>query len=295
MPAVGIAPREINSAQSKTTGLLASEDWRPLFSAYSTIVLVANSGNVDVNALRAKLPVDTLFVFFNKVFRVLERPFDGNSLLVARSGLAGADIVYRREVHNVVRFFNGDRFHGIMNLTGSSREKFSPASAFNGVPAGHLDLTDFFADFYPTEHVPSSGFALAAWLCNLKLEATIILAGFTAKRSEQWKLYHIHDWTYEQIVQRLLSRSGRLMICDAPNVADYAALTRRFPDISAVDIGLAAADVLSQRVEASNMEIDKLISLTRFGHFVDSFFRKLKPKTRKQKLVEMQARGDNRT
>src|SRR5262245_25051672 len=110
MRVVGIAPQYDSSAQSKTTGLLALEDWRPLFSAYSTIVLVANSGNVDVNALRAKLPVDTLFVFFNKVFRVLERPFDGNSLLVARSGLAGADIVYRREVHSVVRFFNRDRF-----------------------------------------------------------------------------------------------------------------------------------------------------------------------------------------
>lgn len=273
-----------------TAGLHSFEDWRGLFSRYSTIVLVANSDQVDLDALRRTYPSDTLWVFFNKVYKVLQRPFDGPALLVSRSGTTGANIVYRREVDDVVRFFPGDGFHGILNLVSGSWEKLSPASDFKGVPAGHLELTDYFADFYPADHLPSSGFALAVWLCDLKLEARIVLAGFTARRSERWKIFHIHDWTFERVIQRVLVFSGRLSVSEPVQATShYAAFNRRFPDISPTDIALAAAEVLSERLEGSNVEIDRLISATRVSRSLDAFIRRLKPKTRKQKLAEKAA------
>src|SRR3954463_4837873 len=68
------------------------EDRRPPFAAFSTIALVANSEEVDIAALRKELPDDTLFVFFNKVYKVLDRPFDGHALLAVRHLAAAEDV-----------------------------------------------------------------------------------------------------------------------------------------------------------------------------------------------------------
>ena len=132
-------------------------------------------------------------------------------------------------------------------------------------------------DFYSPDHLPSTGFALAIWLCELNLGREIVLAGFSGKRSDRWKMFNVHDWTFEQVVQRLLSRSDRLRIAPAATPHAYAALMKRFPDMSASDISLAAAEVLSERVESANIEIDKLISVTKVGRSLENFIRSLKP------------------
>ena len=156
-------------------------------------------------------------------------------------------------------------------------EKVTPSSAFGGVPTGHLDLTDDFADFYPSNRLPSTGFALAVWLCELGLGQKILLAGFSARRSEPWRLAQIHDWTFEQVVQRLLVRSGQLTIANVATPRSYAAIMERFPNIPAANISLAAAEILSERLENANAEIDKLISTTRVNRSVANFIRGLKP------------------
>ena len=206
-----------------TAGFSTKDDWRPLFASYSVIALVANSDEIDIDALRASLPEDTLFVFFNKVYKVLDKPFDGNALLAVRSGTGGPNILSRRgELDHVTSYFRSDRFLGIMCMRAGTVEKITPASAFGGVQTGHLDLADYFVDFYPSDHLPSSGFALAVWLCELDLERKILLAGFSAKRSGRWKIFDIHDWTFEQVVQRLLVRSGRLTVANTATQHSYA-------------------------------------------------------------------------
>ena len=152
-----------------------------------------------------------------------------------------------------------------------------PRQRFGGVPTGHLDLADYFADFYPSDHLPTTGFALAVWLCELDLDEQIVLAGFSARRSERWKIFHGHDWTFEQVVQRLLVRSSRLTIASAPTPHAYAALAKRFPDMSAADISLAAAEILSERLESANTEIDRLIWVTKVNQSIQNFIRGLKP------------------
>ena len=78
-------------------------------------------------------------------------------------------------------------------------------------------------------------------------------------------------------MQRLLVRSGRLTIANAATPHSYAALMKRFPDIPAADISLAAAEILSERLENVNADIDKLISMTRVNRSIENLIRGLKP------------------
>lgn len=266
----------------------AHRGWREVFAPYPAIVLVANSDAVEIDALRRRYGEDALFVFFNKVYKVLETPFDGAALLVARSGPAGANIVYRREVADVVRLVRSPRFLGICNLRAGARERFSSPAEFAVADAvGHLDLAGGFEGFYPGSHVATSGFALAIFLCEQHLDARIVLAGFTAKRSTRWKLFADHDWTFEQIVQRLLIRAGRLE--SAGPVADelLGPIHRRFPEIDPAEVGAVAAEVLAERLEGANLAIDELIRLTRPQRRFDGWLRRLKPKTRKARLAAL--------
>jgi hypothetical protein len=101
------------------------------FEGFGRVVLVANSEAVDVADLQAR-HAGALFVFFNKVYKVLDRPFAGDALLVARSGPAGANIVYRRGWSRA-RAFAGSSTCAPARPSGSarsrpSRARTSPAS-----------------------------------------------------------------------------------------------------------------------------------------------------------------------
>ena len=264
--------------------------WATFFRGFSTILLIANSDAVRIDDLRARYGEGALFVFFNKVYKVLDRPFDGPCLLVARSGPAGANIVYRREVGEVTRLVRSPRFHGICNLRAGTGERFSTIDEFAiPEPVGHLDLSANLSGFYPETHLATSGFALALFLIDAAPEATIVLAGFTAKRSQKWKLFADHDWTFEQIVLRLLLRSGRLHMTGGVAPDLFGAVSRRFPEFTPGEVSSVAAEVLTERLEGANVAIDDLLKLTRPQRRFDAFLRRLKPKTRKAKLAERQA------
>ena len=259
--------------------------WGSFFARYRTIVLCANSDTVDIGELAARYGQGTLFVFFNKVFKILSQPFAGESLLVARSSPAGANIVYRGEVETVVSLLRSPRFSGVLNIKVGEAERFSPAEAFGEVRAGHLDLSGELEGFYPGGFVATSGFALTLWLVEHCPGSRIVLAGFTARRSEKWKLFHDHDWTFEQIVLRVLGKAGKIERDGPPSADPIAAIGRRFPDLSEVDITSVAAEVLAERLDGANLAIDRLYSLTRTQARLDGFLRRLKPQTRKAKLA----------
>ncbi|MCQ0990155.1 3-deoxy-manno-octulosonate cytidylyltransferase [Jiella marina] len=261
-------------------------DWARFFARYRTVVLVANSEAADIPALRHRFGEGVLFVFFNKVYKVLDEPFDRPALLVSRSSPAGANLVYRREVDAVCRFFPGHAFLGILNLVAATGERFSSADEFGGRAVGHLDLVSHYSGFYPADYAPTSGFALAVWLVESCPDVSVILAGFTAERSDRWKLFHDHEWTFEQIVQRLLMRAGRLGAIGGRERPPLTAIAQRFPDVQPQEIALVAAEVLSARQEGTNRSVDRLYSIVKPLASIDGIFRRLKPKTRKQRLQE---------
>lgn len=265
------------------SGLTRPEDWRRVLAAYSHIVLVANSASVDVEEVVKDYPPSTLFMFFNKVYKILDRPFEGHALLVSRAQPRGANIVYRGEVEEVLSFFAKSDFLGVMNIRLSPEEKFNSSADFRNAATGHLDLVGYGKDFYTRGKVPTSGFAIALWLTELALPASIVLAGFTARRSEKWRVVSVHDWNLEQTVLRLLVRAGKIVIHGGLDANAYTQIAARFPEISREEIALAAAEVLSERLADTNAEVDKLISLTNIIRGGDNFLRKLKPRMFKKR------------
>jgi len=264
-------------------GEISSEDWRAFFLGYSNIVLVANSDEVNIDELNSRFPETTLFIFFNKVYKVLSEPFTRSAILVSRSGTLGSNLVKSGKVSRVVEYFDRSSFLGIINMAIGDREKFSPASEFRGVPVRHLDLTGVFSPFYPTTSVPTSGFALCFWLANLELPATITLAGFSSKRSERYQVLDVHDWTFEQVVLRLMYRRGKIDIMGRERSNPYADLSAHFPEYSQAEIALTANEVLSERLMNLSSIVDRLMHVTRFLRFIERTYMKLKPKTRKQR------------
>ncbi|MBO0904157.1 3-deoxy-manno-octulosonate cytidylyltransferase [Jiella sonneratiae] len=262
------------------------DGWAGFFSRHRTVVLVANSEAANVEALRESFGDGVLFVFFNKVYKVLKAPFDGPSLLVARSSIAGANIVHRREVETVCGYFEGPGFSGILNLKALAAERFSEARDFGERSVGHLDLAADFADFYPPDYAPTTGFALALWLSERCGGLRIVLAGFSAERSERWKLFHDHDWTFEQIVLRLMARSGRIEMRGGREATPLDRIAARFPEVPPAEVALVAAEVLAARQEGTNRSVDRLYSIVRPLAGLDGLLRRLKPKTRKEKLAE---------
>lgn len=264
-------------------GLAAAEEWRALLARYSDIVLVANSTASNVAELRAQYPATALFVFFNKVFKVLDQPFQGHALLVTRGQPRGAGIVYRGEVGEVLSFFDQAHFLGIMNIRLAGEERLNTAADFNNAPTGHLDLLGHFDPLYTEGKVPTSGFAMALWLSELRLPGRITLAGFSARRSEKWRVVSVHDWSFEQVFLRLFARLGKIEIHGGVGANAYAKLAERFPEIPPNEIALAAAEVLSERLSNTDAEVDKLISLTNIIRAADNFLRRLKPSLLKRR------------
>ena len=266
-------------------GCRSVEAWRAFFASYSHIVLVANSEDQRFEELRETLPETALFVFFNRVEKVISEPFSGNSLLVTRSNQAGSELVYRGLVGKTTALLAGPGFAGVLNLRTAFIERMNEIADFGAVPAGLLDLASYFEEFYPPGHTASSGFAMALWLCENVPGSKIILTGFSAQRGTKWKLFHIHDWTFEQTCLRVLAIKDKLSI-DGPDARDpYALLTRRFPDIETRDIAFGVAQTLSLRLEASNRQIDRLVSITAPLRAAYDLFRALKRKSKKERVL----------
>lgn len=270
-------------AAGSAAGLTGTDEWHRVLAGFSHIVLVANSDAVDIASLQTQFPETALFVFFNKVYKVLDRPFHGHSLLVSRGQPRGANIVYRGEVGEVVKFFPKEYFLGIMNIRLGLEEKLNPAADFQGAPTGHLDLVGFCSDFYTEGKTPTSGFAMALWLSDLKLPGAIVLAGFSARRSQKWRVVSAHDWSFEQTFLRLFARLGKITINGGVALNPYISLAQRFTEVPPAEIALAAAEVLSERLGNTDAEIDKLISLTNVIRSADNFMRRLRPKFLKRK------------
>jgi hypothetical protein len=169
-------------ASGATENLATPEQWRALFSRFSHVILVANSDEVSVKELQDEYPETALFVFFNKVYKVLDEQFSGHSLLISRAQPKGANIVYRNEVADVVKLFAPRKFLGIMNIRLAESERLNTNADYLGTPTGHLDLAGFCADFYSKDKVATSGFAMALWLvrdrsCRVLGEAKRQVAG----------------------------------------------------------------------------------------------------------------------
>ncbi|WP_331688098.1 3-deoxy-manno-octulosonate cytidylyltransferase [Consotaella aegiceratis] len=239
-------------------------------ASYSAIVVVANSEAAELTELRRALPQNTLFIFFNEASRVLAEPFDGSAVLVARSGVRGPAVVRKGKMDKILARFAPGALDRVVDLRVAEIETFVPAEGFKFPAVEFLDLVAHFSALYPGGKTPSSGYAMAAWIASLGLDCDLVLCGFTARRSDKWKVFDVHDWAFEQVALRLFERKGLARFHPPAQLrpTPVEALERQFPDLQRRDILSLGYEVLSQRIEHTNLFIDRLWSLTRFSRLV---------------------------
>ncbi|WP_157814438.1 3-deoxy-manno-octulosonate cytidylyltransferase [Rhizobium sullae] len=264
----------------------SNEAWRDFFEKHPHIVLVANSDVLDPRLIRSHVPDDTLFIFFNKAYKVLHENFAGRSMLVARSGSMGANIVHRHEVDDVLRYFSKCEFAGILNIRTAADERFSPASKFNGAKVLHADLEPLLSTKYPPNKIPTSGFALIIWMRELQIKSQIVLAGFSGRRSPRWKVFDVHDWTFERAYLRLLAERKVITNFGQLTSARFEILSQQFQDASAAEIQSAINETLAARLDDALAHIDSLMSITKWQRALNAAFRRIRPKTRKQRSLD---------
>ena len=263
-------------------------DPRAFFARFDSIVLVANSPAAAEILTESGLGKNPLFIFFNKVFRIIDRPFEGNSVLVSRSSPVGSSLIYRKELPSVLRLLDGPNFQGILNIKANAGELLSPKADFGRDDVANLDLVDFTRALYPQDkRMPSTGFALAVWLAHLKLGVPIRLAGFSGMREDSWRVYDVHDWTWEQIVLQLFYSKGLLVDAAAASRAwPVEGLLSQFDGITPADFQRTASQVLSERLGGANRAIDLVFRTIKPQLAAAEFIRKLRPKSRKAKARE---------
>lgn len=273
-------------------GRTTETDWIEFFSGFDPIVVVANSEAQALETVRKSVPKTALFVFFNRADRLLTTSFAGNSLLITRSNQAGSELVYRGQVDLVAQKLSPPGFRGFLNLKCADFETLQNPADFSGHAAGALDLSGYLAGFYPTDHTASSGFAIAIWLSEKVTATTVVVSGFTGLRSETRKLFLIHDWSFEQTALRLMQASGRLSYAGSNPPTRYQGLARHFPAIEDPSVIYATLETLTERLENAEKLIDRLLSVTSLQRRFSAWLKSVRPKTRKQRLLQKRTDGD---
>ena len=250
-----------------------------LFRPYSAVALMANSEGLDVEAVCAALPADTLFVFFTSA-RVLSRPFRRDALLCHRMKNADRTIQGDRKMRRARTLFADGRLKAEIGLFAGRAGNEKPSAS---LPA-RSDKVDFLIDahgllkdWYTAGKTPTTGFALAIWLSAAVPSVTIYLCGFTGVRGADFRMRTMHDWTLEQIILRLLYGKGRIVPFARPKETDMGAAVKHFlPDIGDADIALVAANVASDRLNALDVLIAKLWSLASVPLAITNFTDRLR-------------------
>lgn len=257
------------------------------FASFDAIVLVANSRDAAEALTAPGLGERPLFVFFNRVYRIIDKPFTRDCILLSRSSPVGSSLVYRKELDDVVRLLKGPGFHGILNVRLEEREVLSKPEEFKGNPIGYLDLVEWSQRIYPLgRRMPSTGFGAAVWLAQQDLGKPIALSGFSGVRDGQWRVYDGHDWTWEQIVLHLFYKKGMLQNFKSGKFYDdwpVDTFLEAFPQVDAFEFAGTAAEVLSHRLAGTNRVIDSIFSALKIQLAVRDFIRSIRPRSWKAK------------
>lgn len=251
------------------------DEWIAYFSSFERIVLYANASGRTVTSP----PEGALAVVFNRFVVPGLELGDTPTLLVARNGAKGIGLVYRDVLDDVLAKFGGDGPNHVVRMTTIRRFKRTDAHELP-VPYVDLDLRDHFDAVYPEGTVPSTGYAMTAWLVSLGLDATIELQGFTGVRSETNKISYQHDWTFERASLRIFAASDAIEGFDAGGTDPLPALRRAHPGLDDGALRDAYVAAIRERIAGNEFLQDRLMSATRALRWLADMRRRMKGKRR---------------
>lgn len=264
--------------------LQSTEEWINLVRGYDAVALIGNSEGVDIDAIVATLPRNTLYVFFTGCAKVLSGPFSGDVVLCHRMLEDGRSFLKsRRRISEARSFFQ-------QGLKGEVGVIADLGRADNAPLVGEARQSPFFAvtldfdhsldRFYPADRTPTTGFAVASWILANVPQTPLWLCGFTGVAGTQFHLHAGHDWTFEQTVIELFSRTGRLRRYEE-QVATSSGLeriARRFPEFDHGEVALVASHILAKRFNGMERQMKELWSVTKIPRAVSGIYKRLRPK-----------------
>ena len=256
-------------------------DFIELLRGYDAVAMIGNSEGVDIDAIVATLPENTLYVFFTGCAKVLNKPFSPDAVLCHRMIKNGeAFLKSRRRIENAHGFFKQGLKAEFGVIAGNGRPDDSPVheearrSPFFEIT---LDFDHTLGNLYPTDRMPTTGFAVAMWILASVPDAKLWLCGFTGVAGSQFQLYAGHDWTFEQAALELFARSGRLRRYEQAltSSSGLERLARRFPEIDRSEIALVASDVLAKRFNGMEQQMTHIWSVTKIPRYLRDIYKRL--------------------
>lgn len=261
--------------------LQTTDDLIDLVRRYDAVALMGNSEGVDIDAITARLPENTLYVFFTGCAKILKKPFRHDAILCHRVIRDGQDFLKsRRTFDSAYSLFPGTLKGEVAVIADDGEPDAAPIRTLartSPLLPVTLDFDHVLGRLYPAGSTPTTGFAVAMWLLASAPEPQLWLCGFTGVAGTQFKLFAGHDWTFEQTALQLLSRTGRLrrQEDDSSGVDRFV---RRFPEFDRADVSLVYAGVLAKQLTSMDRRITHLWTLTKIPRSVQTLYTRFRRK-----------------
>ncbi len=264
-------------------GKLDYQGFLQLLGSYEAIALIANSESLVIDSVAAALPQNTLYVFFTGCAKVLSKPFPEDSILCHRLVAGGARFLKsRKHFESAYNFFPQGLKAEVGIIADKAKATPSPLPASRASPIIPLviDFDYIFHGLYPAGRMPTTGFALALALLDLRPEAKVYLCGFTGVPGTEFNMYSEHDWTFEQTILHLFAKAGRIIQLHESDVAAsqnwLTAVSNRFPEFAHGEIAMMASQVIGNRLTGTERRVAKLWDQTKWQRKIKAYFKRFR-------------------
>lgn len=257
------------------------DDLVELVRGYDAVALMGNSEGVDVDAIVADLPENTLFLFFTGCAKILRGPFRRDALLCHRVIRDGRAFLKSQGTFDNAHSFFPDTLKGEIAVIADNGEPDDApartAARTSPLLPMTLDFDHVLGRFYPVGSTPTTGFAVAMWLLASAPACQIWLCGFTGVAGAQFKLFAGHDWAFEQTALQLLARSGRLHR-HGGETSPVDGFVRRFPEFDRADVALVYSSVLAKQMASMDRRVTHLWTLTKIPRGMQGLYARFRRK-----------------
>lgn len=248
-----------------------------LFAPYDAVALIANSEELDLAAVQADLPANTLFVFFTRCPRVIKTPFRRDAVLFHLLN-AALEINETDAVADKARaLFAPGALKAEFGLRiGRGGKVLDPPDRQAAGIDHTVDCSKITNEWYTPGLAPTTGFAASLWLHALLPDKDIYLCGFSGVRGAAFTVRTMHDWTLEQSVLRLMYRRGSLIPFEKakrqPSLHERVQMA--VPGATAEEICAVTDDVLAARLTALDRLMARLVSILRLPLSIDGWLKR---------------------
>ncbi len=256
------------------------DEFVALIQRYDAVALIGNSEGLDIDAVVAAVPENTLFVFFTGCAKVLRGPFPRDAMMCHRLIKGGsAFLKSQRTFDEAYSFFPA----GLKAEVGILADKAPPPPSPSHRHTAPECADDRDARLRPCARLVLSGrpnaddrLRRAMWILGEIPDAKLWLCGFTG--SPAWSFTSTPSTTGPSSRRRCSSSCGRAGSLVRRGAAAWRPdrITQRFPEFRQDEVALVAAEVLARRFTGMERQMAKLWTLTKVPRKIRSFLKRFR-------------------